>query len=370
MSQSLRALNAGSYRVGGATKLRREAPSGTLARVKLLILGGTRFLGRAIVEAALARRHQVTAFNRGKTNADLFSTVEYLRGDRDGGIDAMRGRRWDAVVDTSGFVPRVVRQSAELLKESVGLYAFISTISVYPDPPTPGRDESAPVATLKDESVEEITGETYGGLKVLCESVVEEVFPNRALHVRAGLIVGPNDYTDRFPYWPRRVGEGGEVLAPGNSGAPIQIIDVRDLAEWIVRMIESGSNGTYNATGPDRTLTFGELLETCSTVTGSDAKITWVPEAFLLEQKVEPFTELPLWLPATETGFMQVDCRKAFSAGLTFRPLAETVRDTWLWDEPRAPEERKSGSRIAMKGPLTRERERELLAKAGAAAKT
>lgn len=338
--------------------------------MKLLILGGTRFLGRAIVEAALARRHQVTAFNRGKTNADLFSTVEYLRGDRDGGIDGLRGRRWDAVVDTSGFVPRIVRQSAELLKDSVGLYTFISTISVYAEPLTAGMDESAPVASLKDESVEEITGATYGGLKVLCERVVEEVFPNRSLHVRAGLIVGPNDYTDRFAYWPRRVGEGGEVLAPGDPKGPVEFIDVRDLSEWIVRMIESGSNGIYNATGPDRVLTFGEMLETCRTATGSDAKFTWVPEKFLLEQKVEPWTELPLWLPATEIGMMQFDCRKAFSAGLTFRPLSETVRDTWLWDEPRAPEERRSGSRIAMKGPLSREREAELLAKAGEVAKT
>jgi 2'-hydroxyisoflavone reductase len=311
----------------------------------------------------------VTAFNRGKTNADLFSTVEYLHGDRDGKLDALRGRRWDAVVDTSGFFPRVVRQSAELLKDSVGHYTFISTISVYADAKTPGQDESAPLATLKDEGVEEITGETYGALKALCERVVEEVFPSRSLHVRAGLIVGPNDYTDRFAYWPRRVGEGGEVLAPGDPKAPVQMIDVRDLAEWIVRMIESGATGTYNATGPDRTLSLGEILETCRAVTGSDATLTWVPEAFLLERKVEPWTELPLWLPASEAGFMRFDCRKAFSAGLSFRPLADTVRDTWRWDEPRAPEQRKSGSKMVMKGPLTREREAELLAKAGESVK-
>ena len=231
--------------------------------MNLLILGGTIFLGRYLVEAALARGHQVTLFNRGQHNSELYPDVEKLRGDRDGGLDVLRGRRWDAVVDTSGYVPRVVRASAELLADAVEHYTFISSISVYPHFRSVGLDESAPVGTLDDPTVEEITGESYGPLKALCEQAVEQALPGRTLVIRPGLIVGPHDYSDRFTYWVRRVAQGGELLAPAHPDWHTQIIDVRDLAEWTLRMVERRQTGVYNATGPEYDLTFGQLLETC-----------------------------------------------------------------------------------------------------------
>src|SRR5579872_4273010 len=231
--------------------------------MKLLILGGTVFLGRHIVEAALARGHEVTLFNRGQHNPDLFPEVEKLRGDRNGDLAALQGRQWDAAIDTSGFVPRVVRASAEALANAVKHYTFISSISVYADFTKLGIDESSPVAKLVDESVEEVTGETYGGLKALCEQAAEEALPGKVLIVRPGLIVGPDDQTDRFTYWPYRVAQGGEMLAPGRPAHQEQFIDVRDLAQWIVRMVEAGKTGVYNATGPDYVLSTQQLLEVC-----------------------------------------------------------------------------------------------------------
>lgn len=338
--------------------------------MKLLILGGTMFLGRHLTEAALARGHEVTLFNRGQHNAELFPDVEKLRGDRDGGLDVLRGRSWEAVVDTCGFVPRVVRASAELLAPSVGRYVFVSSISVFADFIKPVENEDAPLATIADESAEEVTGESYGALKALCESAVEEALPGRALVIRPGLIVGPHDTTVRFVYWPRRVKRGGEVLAPGRPEADVQLIDARDLAEWTLRMAESGAAGVYNTTGPERRLTFGGLLEECRRVSGSDASFTWVGEKFLLDAGVEPWSELPLWLPE-EGGedyrfryFQRVGFAKALEAGLTFRPLAETIRDTIEWDESRGgagPAEGKAGVASPDK-TLRPERERELLA--------
>ena len=308
--------------------------------MKLLIIGGTVFVGRALVEAALARGHEVTLFNRGQHNPELFPQVEKLRGDRDGGLDALRGRQWDAVVDTCGYFPRVVRQSAERLAGSVGHYTFISSISVYAENRTPGTSESAPVGTLEDETVEEVTGETYGPLKALCEQAAEQAMPGRVLNIRPGLIVGPHDPTDRFTYWPGRVARGGEVLAPHGPGVPVQFIDVRDLAEWNVRLIEAGRTGIYNATGPGYSLTMGSLLDTCKTVSGSDAAFTWVDAAFLEEQAVEAWSDLPLYVPQTEeyAGFSSVSCAKGVADGLTFRPLADTVRDTLTWAQSRPAE--------------------------------
>lgn len=297
--------------------------------MKLLLLGGTVFLGRHIVEAALARGHEVTLFNRGQHNPDLFPEVEKLRGDRNGDLAALQGRQWDAAIDTSGFVPRVVRASAEALANAVKHYTFISSISVYADFTKLGIDENFPVAKLADESVEEVTGETYGGLKALCEQAAEEVLPGKVLVVRPGLIVGPDDQTDRFTYWPYRVAQGGEMLAPGRPDHQEQFIDVRDLAQWIVRMVEAGKTGVYNATGPDYVLSTQQLLEECKAATGSDAQFTWVDEAFLTPILEE--VSLQPWVPDAYVGMRAVNCNKAFADGLTFRPLAETVRDTLAW---------------------------------------
>jgi 2'-hydroxyisoflavone reductase len=332
--------------------------------MNLLILGGTIFLGRYLVEAALARGHQVTLFNRGQHGAELFPGIEKLRGDRDGGLDVLRGRRWDAVVDTSGYLPRVVRASAELLADAVEYYTFISSISVYPHFRSVGLDERAPVATLEDPAVEEITGESYGPLKALCEQVVEQALPGRALIVRPGLIVGPHDYSDRFTYWVRRVAQGGEVLAPAHPDWHTQIIDVRDLAEWTLRMVEQRQVGVYNATGPAYDLTFGQLLDTCRAVGGSDALFTWVSEAFLAEQGVAPWSELPLWLPLSDPdllGFSDVSCAKAIAAGLTFRDLATTVRDTLAWDATREDSDAPPARALQPRAGLAPEREMELL---------
>jgi len=306
--------------------------------MKILILGGTIFLGRHLVEAALERGHDVTLFNRGQHNADLYPTVEKLRGDRDGGLGALRGRRWDAVVDTSGYVPRLVRASADALRNAVDRYVFISTISVYSDLSAPGVDEEAPVGLLDDEKVEEVGEETYGPLKVLCERTAEEVMPGRVLTIRPGLIVGPYDPTDRFTYWPHRAAQGGDMLAPAPADRRVQFIDVRDLAAWTVRMVEGRATGTYNATGADESLSFGHLVDACIDAGGAGARPVWIDEAFLLEQGLGPWIEIPLWAPwADESmrGLMAVDVRKAIEAGLILRPLADTVRDTLSWDATR-----------------------------------
>jgi 2'-hydroxyisoflavone reductase len=325
--------------------------------MKLLILGGTVFLGRHLVEAALARGHAVTLFNRGQHNADLYPEVEKLRGDRDGDLAALHGRAWDAAIDTCGYVPRVVRASAELLADAVSHYTFISSISVYAGFKELGIDESAPVGVLADQAVEEVTGESYGPLKALCEQAAEQAMPGRVLNIRPGLIVGPHDPTDRFTYWPVRVARGGEVLAPGRPERHVQVVDVRDLAEWTVRMVEARQTGVYNATGPEYSLTMGQLLDVCRAVSGSDARFSWVGEDFLAEKEVGPWMEVPLWIPESDpdaAGFSDVDCGKAIAAGLSFRDLAETVRATLAWDATRPRDvERRAG--------LKAEREAELL---------
>jgi 2'-hydroxyisoflavone reductase len=315
--------------------------------VKLLLLGGTVFLGRHLVEAAQARDHEVTLFNRGQHNAALFPEVEKLRGNRDGDLAALQGRRWDAVIDTCGYVPRVVRASAELLADAVDHYTFISTISVFANTSTPGIDESGAVGKLADETTEEVTNEAYGPLKALCEQAAERAMPGRVLNIRPGLIVGPHDPTDRFTYWPYRVAQGGEVLAPGRPEYRVQFIDARDLAEWAIRMAEARQTGTYNATGPDYALTLSQVLEECKRQSGSDARFIWVDEKRLLDAGATPWMEVPLWIPESDpdaAGFSAINCNKAFVAGLTFRPLGETIRDTLAWDATRpADVERKAG---------------------------
>ncbi|MBV9787093.1 MAG: SDR family oxidoreductase [Chloroflexi bacterium] len=324
--------------------------------MKILILGGTVFLGRAIVEACAARGHEVTLFNRGQRNPDLFPELEHLRGDRDGNLEALRGRRWDAVIDPSGYLPRLVRASAELLADAVDHYTFISSISVYAGFPTRGMDENAPLGTLDDPTVEEITGESYGPLKVLCEQAVAETLPGRSLIIRPGLIVGPHDPTNRFTYWVDRVARGGDVLAPNRPDLDVQVIDVRDLAEWTVRLVERKQTGIYNATGPDYHLTLREVLETCKTTTGSDARWIWADEEFLDAQGVEEWTGLPLWIHNTPdmVGFSAMNIDRALAEGLTLRPLATTVADTLAWSQTLpADAERRAG--------ISPEREAELL---------
>lgn len=327
--------------------------------MKILILGGTQFVGRHLAEAALARGHVLTVFNRGTKSAGLFPDAEHLTGDRDGaGLEVLRGRTWDAVLDTCGYVPRIVRQSAELLAETVFRYVFISTISVYASFETPNQDEGAPLGKLAPGSAEERTSETYGPLKVGCEQAVEAAFPGRALLIRPGFIVGPYDPTDRFTYWPRRMAAGGDVLAPGTPSQPMQVIDGRDLADWTLGMVEREETGIYNATGPDYLLTLGEVLETCRTVSGSGARLRWVSEAFLKANDADSTSLLPFYIPAGAgaDGLMTASIAKALAQGLTFRPLAETIADTLAWDKTRPVD-------VPLKVGMTPEQERELLDK-------
>ncbi|HSC51061.1 MAG TPA: NAD-dependent epimerase/dehydratase family protein [Gaiellaceae bacterium] len=320
--------------------------------MRLLVLGGTKFLGRATVESALARGHEVTLFNRGETNADLFPEAERLRGDRTENLDVLHGREWDAVLDSAGYVPAVVRASAEALAEATPCYLFVSSVSVYADQ---GRrnDEDSALAELGEEPDDRLTEDfsNYGALKALCEQAVREIYGERAAVVRPGLIVGAHDPTGRFTYWPHRVAAGGEVLAPAPPERQVQFVDVRDLGDWFVDLLERGTGGTYNATHPG--LSFEELLDTCREVSGSDATFTWVPDALLAEHEVGEWMELPLWLhDAGVAGMLDADVSRAVEAGLTFRPLAETVRDTLALAQ-----------RVDGVG-LTPEREAELLAAA------
>ena len=320
--------------------------------MKLLVLGGTKFLGRHAVAAALAAGHEVTIFTRGQTNPELFPEVEHLHGDRDGELDALRGRAWDGVVDTSGYVPRIVRQSAELLRDRVGRYVFVSSISVYADFSEPVT-ESTPVAELADPASEEIM-EDYGALKAACERVVEEVYGDRSARVRAGLIVGPYDPTDRFTYWPRRIARGGDGARPRRPGCtgPVRRC-TRSRARGSSSSRSTGPGGTFNATGPAEPLTFAALLERARAAIGSDADLVWVDEERVLDAGVEPWTELPLWLPGREhAGMARADISKALAAGLAFRPVEETVVDTLAWDRTVAGE----------RPTLAPEREQEILA--------
>ena len=301
--------------------------------MRILVIGGTRFLGRHLVEAALERGHDVTLFNRGRTNADLFPSVTKLRGDRNSDLSALRGQTWDVVIDTCGYVPRVVSASAQALAGSTKLYIFISSISVYAESASAPINESSPVATMPDETLEQVTNETYGPLKALCEQAAEHAMPGRVLQIRPGYIVGPHDPTDRFTYWPYRVAQGGEVAVPGDPQSPVQFIDVRDLTEWIVRMSEENRTGTYNATGPAALLTMQRFLQTCKDVTRSDARFTWLSEPFVSERHLE--ADFPIWTPAEAVNFATVDCARAIADGLTFRLLEDTIQATLQWNASR-----------------------------------
>jgi len=307
--------------------------------MKILILGGKRFLGIALVEALLQAGHTPTLFNRGRTNPDLFPNVKTLIGDRDGNLEALKRRKWDAVIDTSGYIPRITKQSAELLSGKCETYVFISSVSVYRDFKTPDITETYPLGELDDPTSEDSTGDLYGPLKALCEYEIQQAFDGKVLVIRPGLIVGPNDPTDRFSYWPWRISLGGQVLAPSPPSANLQFIDVRDLAAFIINRIEANSEGVYNVTGPRKPATFGSLLVACREAALSDASFVWVDESFLLDEGVLPWRDLPLWVPTSDpafTGFYNININKALKAGLTFRPLSQTVAETltWLKNQP------------------------------------
>jgi 2'-hydroxyisoflavone reductase len=321
--------------------------------MKILIIGGTRFLGRHLVTSARARGHELTLFNRGISNPGLFRRVKSIRGDRESDLNQLSGQ-WDAVIDTCGYLPRIVRLSAEALKDKVEKYVFISSISVYADFSKPGLNESAAVGQLADPTTEEVTGETYGPLKALCEKAMEDVYGLDSLIIRPGLIVGPHDGTDRFTYWPVRIAKGGNVLTPDRPDAMTQFIDARDLADFILRLMEQDVSGMFNVTG--NPVTLNTLFETCKRVSKSDAKFTWAPPEFLAKHNVKAWSDMPAWLPDTgeDAGSAHVDISKALNAGLKFTELSETVADTLKWEFERPDDH-------AWKAGLTTEREKELL---------
>lgn len=326
--------------------------------MRILMIGGTRFLGRAMVEEAVSQGHTVTLFNRGQSNRDLFPDLEHLHGDRDRDLSALQGRQWDIAIDTCGYIPRHVRMTAELLADAVEHYTFISSISVY-SRFSAGMDEYGPLGLLDDPTVEQITGETYGPLKVLCEQAAEAAMPGRVLHMRAGLIVGRYDPTDRFSYWPLRVARGGDFVAPGGPQYPVQFIDVRDISAFTLALAATHSTGVYNVTGPERVMTLGEVITTSQQITGARATPVWMDKDFLLANDVQPWVELPLWIPESEDNshtMNQVSNQKAVQAGLTFHPLAETISDLFTWAAARPAD-------YTLRAGLSAEKERALLEK-------
>jgi 2'-hydroxyisoflavone reductase len=309
--------------------------------LRILILGGTGFIGPHQVKYALDRGHKLTLFNRGKTNPKPIEGVEQLHGDRaTGDLASLKGGQWDVVIDNPATLPRWVRESAQLLKDSAKHYIFISTISVYADNSKVGMDETGVVATTTDPNDEKVTGLNYGALKALAEKEAEKAFPGHAAVIRPGLIVGPGDYSDRFSYWPLRIDRGGEVMAPGDPNDPVKFIDARDLAEWTIRMAEQMDVGTYNALGPKSRLSMAEMLHGIRAVTASDVSFTWVDAPFLEAQKVSAWADMPVWVPGSgETaGLHTMSNARAVAKGLTFRPLAETAKATLDWYKALTPE--------------------------------
>jgi 2'-hydroxyisoflavone reductase len=321
--------------------------------MKILILGGTRFIGRHLVNSARARGHEITLFNRGQTNPDLFQRVEKIRGDREKDLDQLSGE-WDAVIDACGYVPRVVRMSAEALKDKAGRYVFISSMAAYVDFSKVGIRENYPLATMEDESVEEVTNDNYGPLKVLCEKTAQDAFGVNSLISRPGVVVGPHDPTDRFTYWVRRIARGGEVLAPDRPDAPTQVIDARDLADFMIALIEQDASGVFHATG--ETVSLETVFQIIAMISGSDARFKWAPLDFLGQHSVSPWTDMPIWLPdiGEYAGFAHADISKAKNAGLKLSPLNETVKDTLEWVSGLPAD-------YEMRAGLKPERERELL---------
>ena len=316
--------------------------------LRILILGGTGFIGPHMVREALRRGHEVELFNRGRTDSELFPDLKLLVGDRDNGLEALEGGSWDVVVDNSGYVPRHVEDSARLLASVVSHYLYISTISVYGEFTKP-IDEDTAVGTLEDETTEEVTGESYGPLKALCEQrVITEVGAGRTTVLRPTYICGPGDRTDRYSYWPIRAMRGGEMLWPGTPDDDIQIIDVRDLANFTVDCLEKKIPGIYNTVTPKGSFKMGHLLEDCLAVTASDMSPTWVSTEFLKKQED---VLLPIWEdPQGENSqLLTVDGSRATAAGLVNRPTRETARDTIAWWKT-LPAERTASTRAGL-GP-------------------
>lgn len=323
--------------------------------MNLLIIGGTRFIGRHFVEGALKNGHRVTLFNRGKTNADPVSGAEMIRGDRDqqADLDQLRAGKWDAVLDTCGYIPRHVTMLAETLKDRVEHYAFISSISVYQDPVAHEADEDVPLKPLDDPAGEQVTGERYGGLKVLGERAADAVMPGRVLHIRPGFVVGSYDPTDRFTYWADRIARGGEVLVPGAMSRRVQMIHGADLGAFMLKMIEDRATGVYNAVNPAHALTWGEWMDTTRRATGSDARFTFVSDAFLTAQGVT-VGELPFWVAPPDDGVLAVSNQRAMANGLTSMPLEMIVAETLNWSRSRPAD-------YVLKAGLSAQREGELL---------
>ena len=348
--------------LGAAVECSRAARRGP--RLRILILGGTQFIGVHMTRLALQRGHRVTLFNRGRTHTELFPQVEKLRGDRDGQLEALQGHSWDAVIDDSGFVPRHVRLSAQLLAPHVQRYVFVSTISAYASFAQP-PDEDSPLATLSDASTEDLSYATYGGRKALCERAAEMAMPHRCMVLRPGIIVGPEDPTDRFTYWPARAARGGELLAPAPPSTATQYIDARDLARFVLDGIERELTGTFNLVTPPGRFSMGDLVTSSIDSARRLARPTrapkavWVSSAFLERQQIEPGPEMPMWFPASgpDAGFGQVSAARALAAGLRVRPITETVRDTLAWHLTRPESERDH-----LKSGLASEHEAQLLA--------
>ncbi len=322
--------------------------------MRILVIGGTEFAGRHAVEVSVARGHEVTVFHRGEHEPRGFPDVEHLHASRDGGLDLLKGRTWDAALDTCGFVPRVVRKSVQMLSDSVEHYAFVSSLSVHPDELPPSANEGSPVHEPPFPETEEINEDSYGPLKVACEREAAAAFPGRCLVVRPGYIVGPHDPTDRFTYWVRRASEGGAMLAPGSPGDALQVVDARDLAGFTIDHIERRTDGVFGVVGPAGSLTFGGFLDSCVRAGGADTALTWVGQDYLRDLGGDVYELCPLWHPWLP-GAHTYDMSRAVRAGLRHRAIDETVSDTLAWDRDR-------GRPEPMKAGLTRERERELLA--------
>ncbi len=324
--------------------------------MKLLVLGGTLFLGRHLVAAGLEHGHRVTTFTRGRTNPGLFPEAETLHGDRNTDLRTLTGRTWDVVVDTSAYVPRQAADAAATLRSQIDRYCLISTGSVYAKFPQGGANEDTVTHAPPDDPEGAEKPEAYGPLKLGCERTIIDAFGDRALVVRPGVLAGPHDPTGRLGYWVHRVAAGGEVLAPGNPEHPVQLLDARDLAAWLITLLETGGAGVFNTSGPLTPLTMDALLQSCRTESASNARLTWVDDAFLLEQGVKPWSDLPLWLPAEVPGPL-LDSRRAYLAGLRCRPLRDTMRDV-LADDVNIQQVEGGPPRP---GAISRDRERELL---------
>jgi len=331
---------------GGATLATLVDPAFAKAKaLKVLILGGTGFIGPHFVNALKAGGHTITLFNRGKRDPDADPGIEQLIGDRNGQIDALKGRDWDAVIDNSAYTPKQVRLTADLLKGHVKQYILISSVAAYANFAKAGIDESYELAKLDDPTVEEVNGQTYGGLKALCEKVAEEVYGKQATLIRPTYIAGPGDYTDRFTYWPVRVSKGGEMLVPGAPGDPFQIIDVRDLADFMRVVVEKHLTGAFNLCNAPRSVTMGSVLDTSKRVTGSDTKFTWATPEFLEAQGLigkDLFAPsgFPLWTPTNSAYWAMplISPARAIKKGLKFRSLEATIRDTLAWQATRPAE--------------------------------